>query len=66
MLQKLHMKNPSYEAIPACAWNRAIGLDWDKPLTVRKASNIDDGPWQGMPLGGFGAGCIGQFSTRGF
>ncbi|MGB3653821.1 MAG: GH116 family glycosyl hydrolase, partial [Rivularia sp. (in: cyanobacteria)] len=34
------------------------------PYTVRKASNIDDGPWQGMPLGGFGAGCIGR-SSRG-
>lgn len=64
MLQKLHMNNPTYKAIPTCAWNRAIGLDWDKPLTVRKASNIDDGPWQGMPLGGFGAGCIGR-SPRG-
>ncbi len=64
MLQKLYMKNPSYKAIPTCAWSRAIGLDWDKPYTVRKASNIDDGPWQGMPLGGFGAGCIGR-SSRG-
>ena len=46
--------------IPACAWQRPIGKDWDKPYTVRYASNLDDGPWHGMPLGGFGAGCIGR------
>nr|WP_290227441.1 GH116 family glycosyl hydrolase [Trichocoleus desertorum] len=50
--------------IPACAWQRPIGLGWDKPYTVRYASNLDDGPWHGMPLGGFGAGCIGR-SSRG-
>ncbi|MDB9346106.1 GH116 family glycosyl hydrolase [Nodularia spumigena CS-586/05] len=50
--------------IPACSWSRPIGLGWDKPYTVRYASNIDDGPWHGMPLGGFGAGCIGR-SSRG-
>ncbi len=54
----------SYSKIPSCTWNRPIGLGWDKPYTVRYASNIDDGPWHGMPLGGFGAGCIGR-SSRG-
>ena len=46
--------------IPTCAWKRPIGKGWDKPYTVRYASNLDDGPWHGMPLGGFGAGCIGR------
>ncbi|MCD8488274.1 MAG: bile acid beta-glucosidase [Desertifilum sp.] len=50
--------------IPDCAWSRPIGLGWEKPYTVRYASNLDDGPWHGMPLGGFGAGCIGR-SSRG-
>jgi non-lysosomal glucosylceramidase len=50
--------------IPACAWQRPIGLGWDTPYTVRYPSNLDDGPWHGMPLGGFGAGCIGR-SSRG-
>ena len=50
--------------IPSCTWNRPIGLGWDKPYTVRYPSNLDDGPWHGMPLGGFGAGCIGR-SPRG-
>ena len=50
--------------IPACAWKRSIGQEWDNPYTVRRADNLDDGPWHGMPLGGFGAGCIGR-SPRG-
>ncbi|MFH7028964.1 MAG: GH116 family glycosyl hydrolase [Heteroscytonema crispum UTEX LB 1556] len=58
------MTNQPSSVIPSCSWNRPIGLGWDKPYTVRYASNIDDGPWHGMPLGGFGAGCIGR-SSRG-
>jgi non-lysosomal glucosylceramidase len=54
----------SLPQIPASAWQRPIGLGWDKPYTVRYASNLDDGPWHGMPLGGFGAGCVGR-SPRG-
>ncbi|GET44067.1 GH116 family glycosyl hydrolase [Microseira wollei] len=50
--------------IPSCTWQRPIGLGWDRPYTVRYKSNLDDGPWHGMPLGGFGAGCIGR-SSRG-
>jgi non-lysosomal glucosylceramidase len=46
--------------IPTCAWSRVIGQGWAAPYTVRYASNIDDGPFHGMPLGGFGAGCIGR------
>ena len=49
---------------PEASWNRPFGLGWDQPYTVRYASNLDDGPWHGMPLGGFGAGCIGR-SSRG-
>jgi non-lysosomal glucosylceramidase len=45
-------------------WNRPLGLGWDKPYVVRYPSNIDDGPWHGMPLGGLGAGCLGR-SPRG-
>ncbi|MCG6133350.1 MAG: bile acid beta-glucosidase [Nostoc sp. LLA-1] len=58
------MTNQPSSVIPSCTWSRPIGLGWDKPYTVRYASNIDDGPWHGMPLGGFGAGCIGR-SSRG-
>ena len=45
---------------PAASWSRPLGLGWDKPYTVRYASNLDDGPSHGMPLGGFGSGCIGR------
>ncbi|MEA5618833.1 GH116 family glycosyl hydrolase [Cronbergia sp. UHCC 0137] len=58
------MKTQFWGQIPSCSWNRPIGLGWDKPYTVRYPSNIDDGPWHGAPLGGFGAGCIGR-SSRG-
>jgi non-lysosomal glucosylceramidase len=51
-------------AIPPYTWSRPLGLAWAKPYTVRYPSNLDDGPWHGMPLGGFGAGCIGR-SPRG-
>jgi non-lysosomal glucosylceramidase len=52
--------------IPTCAWQRPIGKRWEKPYTVRYGSNLDDGPWHGMPLGGFGAGCIGRSSKGDF
>jgi non-lysosomal glucosylceramidase len=59
------MKNvDTLPQIPSCTWKRPIGLGWDRPYTVRYASNLDDGPFHGMPLGGFGAGCIGR-SHRG-
>ncbi|MEA5505661.1 GH116 family glycosyl hydrolase [Halotia wernerae UHCC 0503] len=60
------MTNQLSPKIPFCTWSRPIGLGWDKPYTVRYASNIDDGPWHGMPLGGFGAGCIGRSSQGDF
>ncbi len=58
------MNQPPTHNIPNATWNRPIGLGWEKPYTVRYSSNLDDGPWHGMPLGGFGAGCIGR-SSRG-
>ena len=51
--------NQSWQ-VPSASWSRPFGLGWDKPYTVRYASNLDDGPNHGMPLGGFGAGCIGR------
>ena len=54
----------THPSIPACAWQRPIEQDWEHHYVVRYASNLDDGPWHGAPLGGFGAGCIGR-SPRG-
>ena len=45
---------------PEASWSRPFGLGWQQPYTVRYASNLDDGPNHGMPLGGFVAGCIGR------
>lgn len=50
---------PGWKA-PAASWQRPLGLGWEKPYTVRYASNLDDGPNHGAPLGGFGAGCFGR------
>ena len=54
----------SHPQIPPQTWQRPIGFGWDKPYHVRYASNLDDGPWHGAPLGGFGSGCMGR-SPRG-
>ncbi|MGL5080193.1 MAG: GH116 family glycosyl hydrolase [Microcoleaceae cyanobacterium] len=58
------INQPTTPPIPGCAWSRPIGLGWENAYTVRYPSNLDDGPWHGAPLGGFGAGCIGR-SPRG-
>jgi non-lysosomal glucosylceramidase len=59
-LQNLRRGSRKRWHAPAASWQRPFGLGWDKPYTVRYASNLDDGPNHGMPLGGFGAGCIGR------
>ena len=65
-LRSLLRRSPRPQAWtpPEASWSRPFGLGWDQPYTVRYASNLDDGPWHGMPLGGFGSGCIGR-SSRG-
>lgn len=47
-------------SIPSVAWTWPIGAKWKMPYVVRYASNLDDGPEHGIPLGGLGAGCIGR------
>lgn len=56
--------------IPEAAWKRKIGEPLESPGVVKVIGpegglpNFDDGYFQGMPLGGFGAGTIAQ-SYRG-
>jgi non-lysosomal glucosylceramidase len=55
------------DAIPKAAWTRPIGLPLadagtKKPTLDKK--HIDDGYWQGAPVGGFGAGTFSR-SYRG-
>ena len=58
-LQQLRRGRKRWQPPEAC-WSRPFGLGWETPYTVRYASNLDDGPNHGMPLGGFGAGCLGR------
>jgi len=58
-LSQLLQARPGEQAELA-SWRRPIGLPWERPYTVRYASNLDDGPNHGAPLGGFGAGCFGR------
>lgn len=48
--------------IPTAAWRRPIGQPLPNPGRPRPGQEwqIDDGYWQGVPLGGLGAGSIGR------
>jgi non-lysosomal glucosylceramidase len=47
--------------IPAAAWARRIGEPLAHPARVTPAQpQIDDGYWQGLPLGGLGSGSVGR------
>jgi len=50
--------------IPKAAWTRPIGLPLENPGVVKDATGIDDGYWQGAPVGGMGAGTFSR-SYRG-
>ncbi len=52
------------DAIPKAAWRRPLGLPLDHPGVTRVRGNIDDGYWQGAPVGGFGSGTFSR-SYRG-
>jgi non-lysosomal glucosylceramidase len=58
---------PSFagDAIPAAAWKRPIGVPLPNAGTKKSALDIiDDGFWQGAPVGGLGAGTFSR-SYRG-
>lgn len=50
--------------IPDAAWKRPLGLPLENPGKTRVPGDIDDGYWQGVPVGGFGAGTFSR-SYRG-
>ena len=50
--------------IPEAAWKRPLGLPLENPGTTRTPGDIDDGYWQGVPVGGLGAGTFSR-SYRG-
>ena len=46
--------------IPKAAWTRPIGLPLENPGVTKDASLIDDGYWQGAPVGGMGSGTFSR------
>jgi non-lysosomal glucosylceramidase len=54
------------DAVPGAAWRRPLGLPLENPGGKKPEINgmIDDGYWQGAPVGGFGAGTFSR-SYRG-
>ena len=47
--------------IPKAAWKRSLGAPLENPGTKKPALPIiDDGYWQGAPVGGFGAGTFSR------
>src|SRR3977135_3632815 len=50
----------SGDDIPKAAWKRPIGAPLENAGTKKVADNIDDGYWQGAPVGGFGAGTFSR------
>ena len=51
------------DQIPKAAWKRPLGLPLENPGTKKPtlpADHIDDGFWQGAPVGGFGAGTFSR------
>jgi non-lysosomal glucosylceramidase len=51
------------DSIPKAAWKRPIGLPLENPggkKPTLEADHIDDGYWQGAPVGGLGAGTFSR------
>ena len=46
--------------IPKAAWKRPIGLPLANAGVSKDPGGIDDGYWQGVPVGGFGAGTFSR------
>ena len=41
---------------PDAAWSRPIGLPLESPGIAKNGTDINDGYWQGAPVGGTGSG----------
>src|SRR3984957_9236787 len=48
------------DEIPKIAWRRPLGKPLDNPGVRKNKSDIEDGYWQGAPVGGFGAGTFSR------
>jgi non-lysosomal glucosylceramidase len=52
------------DGIPKAAWTRPLGLPLQNAGVALQSKDIDDGYWQGVPVGGLGAGTFSR-SYRG-
>jgi non-lysosomal glucosylceramidase len=48
------------DEIPKAAWKRPIGLPLTNPGVSKNSTDIDDGFYQGAPVGGFGSGTFSR------
>jgi non-lysosomal glucosylceramidase len=48
------------DEIPKTAWRRPLGQPLSNPGVRKNNSDIDDGYWQGAPVGGFGSGTFSR------
>src|ERR1700729_3341766 len=48
------------DEIPKIAWRRPLGKPLENPGVRKNKTDIDDGYWQGAPVGGFGAGTFSR------
>jgi non-lysosomal glucosylceramidase len=48
------------DEIPKTAWRRPLGQLLSNPGVRKNTTDIDDGYWQGAPVGGFGAGTFSR------
>ena len=63
MVACLFSLTPAFAAaddIPKVAWKRPLGEPLPNPGRAKNNSDIDDGYWQGAPVGGFGAGTFSR------
>ncbi len=56
----LHPQTTHGDEIPKIAWRRPLGKPLENPGVRKNKSDIDDGYWQGAPVGGFGAGTFSR------
>ncbi|MGB7434632.1 MAG: non-lysosomal glucosylceramidase [Candidatus Acidiferrum sp.] len=48
------------DEIPKIAWKRPLGAPLSSPGARKNNTDIDDGYWQGAPVGGFGSGTFSR------
>jgi non-lysosomal glucosylceramidase len=48
------------DEIPKTAWRRCLGQPLSNPGVRKNNTDIDDGYWQGAPVGGFGSGTFSR------